>query len=48
MRGAVLRSIDERNGPMVVIGDRSHTVGLMALLKNTGIFKVPEFPSLRD
>ena len=33
---------------MVIIGNWLHTDGLMARLKNTGIFKVLEFPLLRD
>jgi predicted phage terminase large subunit-like protein len=45
-RGDVLPSIDEQ-GRAVVIGNWLHTDGLMARLKNTGIFKVLEFPLLR-
>jgi predicted phage terminase large subunit-like protein len=48
MRGNVLPSIDEHNGRMVIIGNWLHTDGLMARLKNTGIFTVLEFPLLRD
>jgi phage terminase large subunit-like protein len=48
MRGNVLPSIDEANGRMVIIGNWLHTDGLMARLKNTGIFSVLEFPLLRD
>src|ERR1700728_3309925 len=48
MRGNVLPSIDERYGRMVIIGNWLHTDGLMARLKNTGIFKVLEFPLLRE
>jgi len=48
MRGNVLPSIDEANGRMVIIGNWLHTDGLMARLKNTGIFAVLEFPLLRD
>jgi predicted phage terminase large subunit-like protein len=46
-RGDVLPSIDE-HGRAVVIGNWLHTDGLMARLKNTGIFKVLEFPLLRE
>jgi len=46
-RGDVLPSIDE-HGRAVVIGNWLHTDGLMARLKNTGIFRVLEFPLLRD
>ena len=35
-------------GRVVVIGNWLHTDGLMARLKNTGIFKVLEFPLLRE
>ena len=38
MRGNVLPSIDEHDGRMVIIGNWLHTDGLMARLKNTGIF----------
>lgn len=48
MRGNVLPSIDEKDGRMVIIGNWLHTDGLMARLKNTGIFAVLEFPLLRD
>jgi predicted phage terminase large subunit-like protein len=48
MRGNVLPSIDEHDGRMVIIGNWLHTDGLMARLKNTGIFTVLEFPLLRD
>jgi hypothetical protein len=48
MRGNVLPSIDEAKGRMVIIGNWLHTDGLMARLKNTGIFAVLEFPLLRD
>src|SRR4051812_25901436 len=47
-RGNVLPSVDEQSGRVVVIGNWLHTDGLMARLKNTGIFKVLEFPLLRD
>ena len=47
-RGNVLPSVDEQTGRVVVIGNWLHTDGLMARLKNTGIFKVLEFPLLRD
>src|SRR5450432_3273532 len=47
-RGNVLPSIDEQTGRVVVIGNWLHTDGLMARLKNTGIFKVLEFPLLRE
>jgi hypothetical protein len=33
---------------VVVIGNWLHTDGLMARLKNTGIFKVLEFPLFRE
>jgi phage terminase large subunit-like protein len=46
-RGDVLPSVDER-GRVVVIGNWLHTDGLMARLKNTGLFKVLEFPLLRE
>lgn len=46
-RGDVLPSIDE-HGRAVLIGNWLHTDGLMARLKNTGIFTVLEFPLLRD
>lgn len=48
MRGNVLPSIDERDGRMVIIGNWLHTDGLMARLKNTGLFHVLEFPLLRE
>jgi predicted phage terminase large subunit-like protein len=48
MRGNVLPSIDEAQGRMVIIGNWLHTDGLMARLKNTGLFKVLEFPLLRE
>jgi predicted phage terminase large subunit-like protein len=48
MRGNVLPSIDERDGRMVIIGNWLHTDGLMARLKNTGLFRVLEFPLLRE
>lgn len=48
MRGSVLPSIDEAHGRLVIIGNWLHTDGLMARLKNTGIFKVLEFPLLRE
>jgi predicted phage terminase large subunit-like protein len=48
MRGNVLPSIDERDGRMVIIGNWLHTDGLMARLKNTGIFTELEFPLLRE
>src|SRR5712671_2563651 len=47
-RGNVLPSVDEHTGRAVVIGNWLHTDGLMARLKNTGIFKVLEFPLLRE
>jgi predicted phage terminase large subunit-like protein len=46
-RGDVLPSVDE-DGRVIVIGNWLHTDGLMARLKNTGIFKVLEFSLLRD
>jgi hypothetical protein len=39
-RGNVLPSLDEATGRCIVIGNWLHTDGLMARLKNTGIFKV--------
>src|SRR5580700_8827339 len=48
MRGNVLPSIDEANGRMVIIGNWLHTDGLMARLKNTGIFNVLEFLFLQE
>jgi hypothetical protein len=47
-RGNVLLSVDGESGRVVVIGDWLHTDGLMARLKNTGIFKVLEFPLSRE
>jgi hypothetical protein len=47
-RGNVLPLVDERTGRVVVIGDWPHTDGLMARLKNTGLFKVLEFSLLRE
>jgi hypothetical protein len=47
-RGNVLPSVDEHNGRVVLIGNWLHTDGLMARLKNTGIFTVLEFPLLRE
>jgi predicted phage terminase large subunit-like protein len=47
-RGNVLPSVDEHTGRVVVIGNWLHTDGLMARLKNTGIFKVLEFSLLRE
>jgi hypothetical protein len=46
-RGNVQPSLDE-NGRAVVVGNRLHTDGLMARLKNTGIFTVLEFSLLRE
>jgi predicted phage terminase large subunit-like protein len=46
-RGDVLPSVDE-HGRVVVIGNWLHTDGLMARLKNTGLFKVLEFSLLRE
>jgi predicted phage terminase large subunit-like protein len=46
-RGDVLPSVDE-SGRVIVIGNWLHTDGLMARLKNTGIFKVLEFSLLRE
>jgi hypothetical protein len=43
----LLLSIDE-DGRAVLIGNWLHTDGLMARLKNTGIFPVLEFPLLRQ
>jgi predicted phage terminase large subunit-like protein len=48
MRGNVLPSIEERDGRMVIIGNWLHTDGLMARLKNTGLFTVLEFSLLRE
>ena len=42
-----LPSVDE-HGRAVLIGNWLHTDGLMARLKNTGIFTVLEFPLLRE
>jgi predicted phage terminase large subunit-like protein len=47
-RGTVLPSLDEAQGRAVIIGNWLHTDGLMARLKNTGIFKVLEFSLLRE
>lgn len=47
-RGNVLPSVDEQHGRAVLIGNWLHTDGLMARLKNTGIFTVLEFPLLRE
>jgi hypothetical protein len=47
-RGNVLPSLDEQHGRCVIIGNWLHTDGLMARLKNTGIFKVLEFSLLRE
>lgn len=47
-RGNVLPSLEEREGRCVIIGNWLHTDGLMARLKNTGIFTVLEFPLLRE
>lgn len=47
-RGNVLPTLDEKDGRCVVIGNWLHTDGLMARLKNTGIFKVLEFSLLRE
>jgi predicted phage terminase large subunit-like protein len=46
-RGEVLPSVDEK-GRAIVVGNWLHTDGLMARLKNTGIFKVLEFPLIRE
>jgi predicted phage terminase large subunit-like protein len=46
-RGDVLPSVDE-HGRVVIIGNWLRTDGLMARLKNTGIFTVLEFPLLRE
>lgn len=47
-RGTVLPSLDEADGRAVVIGNWLHTDGLMARLKNTGLFTVLELPLLRE
>jgi predicted phage terminase large subunit-like protein len=47
-RGNVLPSVDEQTGRVVLIGNWLHTDGLMARLKNTGIFIVLEFTLLRE
>jgi predicted phage terminase large subunit-like protein len=47
-RGNVLPSVDEQTGRVILIGNWLHTDGLMARLKNTGIFTVLEFPLLRE
>ncbi|HEX3861284.1 MAG TPA: hypothetical protein VHY35_06280 [Stellaceae bacterium] len=47
-RGTVLGGVEEAHGRVVIIGNWLHTDGLMARLKNTGIFKVLEFPLLRE
>jgi hypothetical protein len=47
-RGNVLPSVDEQSGRVVVIGGWLQTDGSRARLKNTGIFKVLEFPFLRE
>ena len=47
-RGNVLPSVDEHTGRVVVIGNWLHADGLMARLKNTGIFRVLEFSLLRE
>lgn len=47
-RGNVLPSVDEQTGRVVLIGNWLHTDGLMARLKNTGIFTVLEYPLLRE
>jgi hypothetical protein len=47
-RGNVLPSVDEKTGRLVLIGNWLHTDGLMARLKNTGIFTVLEFPLLSE
>jgi predicted phage terminase large subunit-like protein len=47
-RGNVLPSVDEQTGRVIAIGNWLHTDGLMARLKNTGIFKVLEFSLLRE
>jgi hypothetical protein len=46
-RGNVLPSLDQ-DGRAIVVGNWLHTDGLMARLKNTGIFTVLEFPLLRE
>jgi hypothetical protein len=47
-RGTVLGGVEEAQGRVVIIGNWLHTDGLMARLKSTGIFKVLEFPLLRE
>jgi predicted phage terminase large subunit-like protein len=46
MRGNVMPSIEERRGRLIVIGNWLHMDGLMARLKNTGMFKVIEIPMI--
>jgi predicted phage terminase large subunit-like protein len=47
-RGTVLGGIEEAHGRVVIIGNWLHTDGLMARLKDTGVFTVLEFPLLRE
>jgi len=47
-RGTVLGGVEEAHGRVVIIGNWLHTDGLMARLKNTGIFTVLEFSLLRE
>lgn len=47
-RGTVLGGVEEAQGRVVIIGNWLHTDGLMARLKNTGIFKVLEISLLRE
>jgi hypothetical protein len=48
MRGNVLPYIDEHDGRRVIIGNWLRTDGLMARLKNTGIFQSARIPALRE
>lgn len=46
--GEVLPSMDEHTGRAILIGNWLHTDGLMARMKNTGLYKVLEIPLIRD
>ncbi len=48
MRGEVMPAMDELHSKLVAIGNWLHEDALMARLKKTGLFKVLEFPLVKD
>lgn len=48
MRGEVMPAIDELDGRLITIGNWLHEDALMARMKKTGLFKVLEYPLIKD